>query len=110
VDPRDSEHVGQFDVALAKWTDARFISAKQIRVAAMFLLYLVNLSDHDGWELYGWSWKESTRLGCLVVKAVVDGIPSVVFTNAATPIAGMGVFLRKMEADLLEWLPDKYRV
>lgn len=105
----DNPHVEMFDEALTKWTDHRFISSEQIKVAAMFLLYLVNLSDEDGWQLYGWSWKESDYLGCLVVKSVVDGVPSVVFTNAKTPISGMSVFLRKMVAGLLEWVPDRYR-
>lgn len=109
MDPMDTEHVKGFEDALKAWTDHRFVTAKQIRIAAMFLMYLVNLSEHAGWELHGWSWKESSYLGCLVVKSVVDGVPSVVFTNAATPIAGMGIFLRKMEHDLLEWIPDRFR-
>lgn len=107
-DPMDSEHVARFDEALTRWTDQRFVSAADIRTMAMFLMYLVNLADHDDWVYRGHSWKESDHLGCLVVKAVVDGVPSVVFTNASTPVASMRIFLRKLEGDFLEWVPDKY--
>jgi hypothetical protein len=104
----DNEYLENFDAALAKWTDSRMVSAEDIKTMAMFLMYLVNLAEDDGWTYRGHSWKESEYLGCLVVKAVVDGVPSVVFTNAKTTIAGMRIFLRKMEGDFLEWVPDKY--
>lgn len=103
-----NQHVEGLDKALEEWTDHRFISAEEIRVVAMFHLYLVNLAEDDGWEYRGHSWKQGTPLGCLVVKAVVDGVLSVVFTNAATPITSMRIFLRKMEGEFLEWVPDKY--
>lgn len=105
---RDSECVARFDEALEGWTDSRFVSAAEIRTLAMFIVYLVNLAEEDGWVYLGHSWKESEHLGCLVVKAVVDDLPVVVFTNAQTPISGMRIFLRKMEGDFLEWVPDKY--
>lgn len=108
MDPMDTEYVEQLRVALASWTDNRFVSAQEIETMTMFLLYLVNLADHDGWQYRGHSWKESEPLGCLVVKAVVDGVPSVVFTNAKTAVGGMRVFLRKLEGEFLEWVPDKY--
>lgn len=84
------------------------VSADDIRVMTMFIVYLVNLADDQDWVYRGHSWKESDYLGCLVVKAVVNGVPSVVFTNAKTPISSMRIFLRKMEGDFLEWVPDKY--
>lgn len=108
MDPRNSEHVEAFEQSLAGWTDSRFLSRDQLRSLAMFTMYLVNLAEHDGWTFRGYSWKESEYLGCLVVKAVADGVPSVVFTNAKTPVEGMRIFLRKMEGDFLEWVPDKY--
>lgn len=105
---KDNEYVEAFEQALQGWTDDRFVSAEDIRTHAMFLVYLVNLADDDGWVYRGHSWKESEYLGCLVVKAVVDGVPSVVFTNAKTPTASMRIFLRKLEGEFLEWVPDKY--
>lgn len=105
---KDSECVARFDEALQGWTDDRFVSAAEIRTLAMFNMYLVNLAEEDGWVYRGHSWKESEYLGCLVVKALVEGVPSVVFTNAKTPTAGMRIFLRKLEGDFLEWVPDKY--
>lgn len=108
MDPMDTEHVKQFEVALGLWEDSRFISRDDVRTAAMFVMYLVNLSDHAGWTYTGHSWREAEHLGCLVVKGVVGGVPSVVFTSANTLIGGMRTFLRKFDGDFLEWIPDKY--
>lgn len=108
MDLRDTETVKQFDLALEGWTDQRFVSAEELRTMTMFTMYLVNLAEQKGWTYRGHSWKESEYLGCLVVKAVVDEVPSVVFTNARTTVVGMRIFLRKLEADFLEWVPDKY--
>lgn len=108
MDPRDTEHVKEFEKSLAEWTDSRFLEVGELRTLAMFVMYLVNLAEHDGWVLRGHSWKESEYLGCLVVKAEVAGVPSVVFTNAKTLVGGMRIFLRKLEGGFLEWVPDKY--
>lgn len=108
MDPRNAEHIKVFEQSLEDWTDSRFLTKDQLRTVAMFTMYLVNLADHDGWTLRGYSWKESEFMGCLVVKATVDEIPKVVFTNARTPVNGMRIFLRKMEGDFLEWVPDRY--
>ena len=109
MDPRNTEHVQEFERAIADWTDSRFISRDYLRTVAMFTMYLVNSADHAGWKYDGHSWKESEYLGCLVVKATVDGTPQVVFTNAKTAIGGMRIFLRKLEGDFLEWIPDRFR-
>ena len=108
MEPMTNEHLEQFEAALEGWTDSRFVSAADIRAMTMFIMYLVNLADHYGWVYRGHSWKESEYLGCLVVKAIVDGVPSVVFTNAKTPVSSIRIFLRKLEGDFLEWVPDKY--
>jgi hypothetical protein len=105
---KGKEYIERFEETLAGWTDNRFVSADEIRTLAMFHMYLVNLAEEGGWIYRGHSWKESDYLGCLVVKAVVDGVPSVVFTSAKTAVAGMRIFLRKMAGDFLEWVPDKY--
>lgn len=108
MEPKDTECVKRFDEALEGWTDQRFVTAEEIRTMTMFIVYLVNLAEAKGWVYRGHSWKDSEYLGCLVVKAVVDGVPSVVFTNAKTPVIGMRIFLRKLEGDFLEWIGDKY--
>ena len=105
---RETPHVAEFNKALEAWTDHRFITAEEIRILTMFTMYLVNLAEDDGWQYRGHSWKESNYMGCLVVKGVVEEVPSVVFTSTRTLIGGMRIFLRKMEAELLEWIPDKY--
>lgn len=108
MDPKDTEHVKRFEEALERWQDARFLTREDLRTLAMFNLYLVNLAEHDGWAYLGHSWRESSSLGCLVVRGLVGDVPSVVFTNAATSTASMRIFLRKLEAGFLEWVPDKY--
>lgn len=108
MEPMDTECVKRFEEALEGWTDQRFVTTEEIRTMTMFMMYLVNLAEGKDWVYRGHSWKESEYLGCLVVKAVVDGVPSVVFTNAKTPVNGMRIFLRKLDGDFLEWVRDKY--
>lgn len=108
VDPRDTEHVTEFQRSLQEWADSRFLSRDQVETLAMFVMYLVNLAEHDGWTLRGYSWKEADYLGCLVVKATRDGVPLVAFTSAKTAINGMRIFLKKLEGDFVEWTKDKY--
>lgn len=103
-----NQYIEQFEESLAVWTDHRMVSSEQIRTMTMFQMYLVNLAIDAGWVYRGHSWKESDYLGCLVVKGTVDGVPSVVFTNAKTCVSGMHIFLRKLAGDFLEWIPDKY--
>ena len=110
MDPRDSEHVAEFEKALAAWDDHRFLTADQLRDLAMFSLYLVNLAEADGWEYDGHSWKKALPLGCLTVRATVEGVPSVVFTSGRTYTGCVSIFLRKLAGDMLEWRPDKFRV
>ena len=109
MDPRDTEYVKRFDEALRNWTDERFVSRDQIRDLAMFNLYLVNLAEADGWDYYGHSWKQGRVMGCLVVKATVEGAPYVAFTSARNITNGIGIFLRKMRGDAVEWVPDRFR-
>jgi hypothetical protein len=109
VDPRDSEHVKAFDEALKVWVDSRFVTAEQIRDLAMFSLYLVNLAEADGWEYSGHSYRTGSPMGTLVVKAYRDDIPLVVFTSGRTYISCVRMFLRKLDAGLLEWRDDQYR-
>ncbi|MCK4960792.1 MAG: hypothetical protein KAT00_15370, partial [Planctomycetes bacterium] len=80
----DTVHVGGFHEALKGWTDQRFISRDDIETAAMFILYLVNLLEYRGWDLYGHTYTQKGRMGCLVVKADHEGTPHVAFTNART--------------------------
>lgn len=108
MDPRDTEHVREFESSLASWTDSRFLTREDLSTLAMFVMYLVNLGEAGGWHYRGHSWRESEYMGTLVVRADVGDVPSVVFTSAKTSIAGMRMFLRKLDADLLEWVPDKY--
>lgn len=105
---RGNQHVDGLEEVLKGWTDQRFVTADEIRTLAMFHKYLVNLAEDDGWVYRGHSWKESDYLGCLVVKATVKDTPSVVFTNARTLIGSMRIFLKKLEGEFLEWVPDKY--
>ena len=98
----------EFAIALSDWTDNRFVTKEDISTHAIFLMYLVNLSDAYGWEYLGHSWRERANLGCLVVKAKMGGAQYVAFTSAQTPTHGMRIFLRKMEEERVEWVEDRY--
>lgn len=107
--PKENQYLAQFDLALEAWTDERFISRKELRAVAMFNMYLVNLLDDIGWQYYGHTYSQKSRMGCLVVKADHEGTPHVVFTNARTYPGSVIVFMRRLAEDTLEWRPDRYR-
>ena len=109
MDPMNTQHVAGFRQALGSWTDQRFVSREELEALSMFSLYLVNLLEARGVEYYGFSWKESPRLGCLVVKVTREGTPQVVFTNARTYTASVRIFLRRLQEGALDWRPDRYR-
>lgn len=109
MDSRENQYLKQFFDGLGVWTDERFISRKQLRALAMFSMYLVNLFDSEGWELYGHSYSQKGRMGCLVVKADIDGTPQVVFTNDTTFPGCVVTFIRRLEAGELVWRNDRFR-
>lgn len=104
-----SKYLEQFLESLQAWTDERFASRRNLQDLAMFHLYLVNLAEASGWAYDGHSWNNRTPMGCLTVRATIDGVPLVVFTSARSSMEGIGVFMRKLDADLLEWRPDRFR-
>ncbi len=106
---KDNPHVAEFKEALETWTDERFLSRDQLWGLAMFFLYIVNLSDADGWQYDGHSMKVGSPMCTLTVKAHIDGVPYVVFTSGNTTVSCVRVFIRKLEEGLLEWRPDQYR-
>jgi hypothetical protein len=110
MDPRETEHVKEFETALAKWADQRFVTRDQVRALAMFSLYLVNLAEHGGWSYYGHSFKAGSPMSVLVIKATIQEEPVVCFNSGRTFCNCVRIFLRKLEADLVEWRPDQYRV
>lgn len=109
MDPMNSAHVKAFHKSLEGWVDQRFISREELETVAMFTMYLVNLLERRGHVYYGYSWKESPRMGCLVVKIDHEGTPQVAFTNARTCTASMRIFLRRLQEDVVDWRPDRYR-
>ncbi|MCK5292184.1 MAG: hypothetical protein KAR39_09255 [Thermoplasmata archaeon] len=106
----NGQYLKAFDDALEQWTDERFISRTQVRAVSVFSVYLVNLSEEDGWDYVGHSYKVGTPMGCLVVKADIGGVPHVVFTSGRTYTGCVVAFLRKLEEGWLEWRRDRYRV
>lgn len=105
----ESPHLDGFREALALWTDERFLRRDELYALAMFFLYLVNLSESDGWVYDGHSLKIGAPMCTLTVKAHIDGVPQVVFTSGRDGASCVRMFVRKLEAELLEWRPDKYR-
>lgn len=109
VAAKDNGYLEQFVASLGDWTDERFITRRQLRALAMYFMYLVNLSEEDGWQYDGHSMKVGVPMCVFVVKATIAGIPHVVFTSARTTIGCVVTFVRKLEEDLLEWRVDQYR-
>jgi len=105
----DSAYLDAFRVSLEEWTDERMVSRDELWALTMFSLYLVNLAEDDGWEYCGHSFKNALPLSILVVKAMMDDLPVVVFTSGRTTMACIRIFIRKLEQGLLEWTRDKYR-
>ncbi len=106
---KDSPHVAEFRKQVATWTDERFLSRRQLEDLGMFSMYLVNLSEDDGWTYDGHSYKAGVGMNCLTVRATIEGVPYVVFTSGRTYTACVSIFLRKLDQELLEWVPDKFR-
>lgn len=109
MDPRETKYVKEFEASLADWTDERFVTRDQVKALAMFGLYLVNLSEYGGWSYYGHSYKASNPMGVLVIKATIGEEPVVCFSSGKSFCNCVRIFLRKLEADLVEWRPDQYR-
>ena len=105
----DNDYAKQFKQACAEWTDHRFVSSDQVYNLAMFSIYIVNLADHAGWLYCGHSYKAGVGMSVLVVKAMVDDMPMVCFTSGRTFCNCVGIFVRKMLNDMVEWRPDQYR-
>ncbi len=104
-----NQYLDEFEKALETWTDERFVTRVQVRSLAMFSVYIVNFAEAGGWEYSGHSYKPGVPMGCLTVKAYVDDLPVVVFTSGRTHTSCVQTFIRKVETDLLEWRPDRYR-
>lgn len=104
-----SPHLEEFEQALARWTDERFVSREQVRALSMFSVYLVNLAEREGWEYDGHSFKVASPMSVLTVKATIDGVPQVVFTSGRTHTACVQHFIKKLEQGWLEWRADRYR-
>lgn len=109
MDSKDNGYVEQFYKALEGWTDERFASRQDLRELAMFNLYLVNLSEEDGWQYDGHSLNRASPMWRLVVRGTVEEVPCVVFTSGRTTMACVHIFLRKLEEGLLEWTKDRFR-
>ena len=105
----DNPFIEEFRNSLETWADERMVSKVQIWALTMFFLYLVNLSEDDGWTYDGHSMKVGSPMCTLTVKAHIEGAPYVVFTSGRTTISCIRVFIRKLEGDMLEWRPDQYR-
>lgn len=106
----NGQHIEQFRESLEDWTDERFISRQQLEALAMFSMYLVNLSEDDGWQYDGHSFKIGEPMCCLTVKATRGGLPQVVFTSGRTYTGCIVAFVRKVREGWLEWRDDRYRL
>ena len=104
-----NQHLEGFQAAVRTWTDQRFLTQTDLYSLAMFFVYLVNLSESGGWVYDGHSLKVGVPMCTLTVKAHIEEVPQVVFTSGRDGVACVRMFIRKLDADLLEWRPDRYR-
>ena len=109
VAPMANPHLDEFRQALQGWDDERFLKRDELYALAMFFLYIVNLSEAGDWVYDGHSLKMGSPMCTLTVKAHIDGAPQVVFTSGRDSASCVRMFIRKLEANLLEWRPDQYR-
>lgn len=105
----NSPFLEHFEQALEQWQDERVLSREDIRVWFRFHMYLVNLSEADGWTYDGHSLRMGEPMCLLVVRATFDGVAHVAFSSGRTPTGSMRAFLRKMEEGWLEWQVDRFR-
>lgn len=105
----DSEYLKQFDQAVEGWTDERFLSRKELDALGRFFQYIVDLAEDDGWRYDGHSMKVGSPMCVLVVKATMGDAPVVVFTSARSATGCVVTFMRKFDAELLEWRDDQFR-
>jgi len=73
-----------------------------------FTDYKVNFLEDVGLSWRGESFKNSGRTVLLVVRVLRGKTPLVAFVTERDTIGCMTVFLRKLEEDTLNWVPDKY--
>lgn len=109
MDVKDFPHLAEFTKSLEGWTDERFASRRELGALTTFYMYLVNLSEADGWQYDGHSLKIGHPMCCLTVKATIEGTPQVVFTSGRTGIGCVVAFMRKLGAGTLSWVNDRYR-
>ena len=98
-----------FRVVLEGWKDERHLSRSHLWALWVFTAYLDNVSESQGWRYDGHSWKNSSPMGTLVVKATVEGDPVVCFTSARSNLSAINIFVRKLDEDSVMWVKDKYR-
>ena len=109
MSPMKNDTIDKFRESLDGWIDERFVTRADLWALAMLSVYIVNLSEQDGWVYDGHSFKVGTPMCCLTVKATIDGIPQVVFTSGRTHTGCVRAFITKLEQGLLEWRNDRYR-
>lgn len=110
ADPFKSPYAMEFDVMLQGWIDERHLSRKHLYALWVFTTYLENVAESQDWRYDGHSWKNSSPLGTLVVKATIDAVPVVCFTSARTNLKAITIFVGKLIEDSVMWVKDKYRV
>lgn len=102
-------YLERLEESLSVWTDERLVSREDIRVWYLFLEYIVNLAEGDGWTYDGHSFSTGLPMSLLVVRGTIDGVPCVVFSSGRTATACIRAFFRKMEEGWLEWQKDRFR-
>ncbi|MCK4627335.1 MAG: hypothetical protein KAV00_18630 [Phycisphaerae bacterium] len=84
------------------------LARAEVEVWARWHLQLVNDLETAGGTYRGTSIRYNEWSTSIVVKAVIEGIPQVVFVTERDTTGCMRVFFRQLDEGLLKWQVDKY--
>jgi hypothetical protein len=101
-------YLDTFGQALELWTDQRHLTRDEVRAVFMFTKHIVNVMSSVNAEYLGHSFKASTPLNLLVVKAVVDGVRRVAFVSGSDATDCMRIFIKQLENDVVQWREDLF--
>lgn len=94
---------------LTGWKDHRLVDLDEMVGMLMFLVYGQNVCSQFGADWTGCSFSQSETSCLLVARRLERGVPQVAFITGRTPTDCMRLYHKRLKADLVEWVRDKYR-
>jgi len=94
--------------ALEQWTDSRVMSAEYLDSVLWFCQHMESQFSRAGMVYRGCVFRSRDDEVLLVVKAIVEGVPSVAFLSGLGTTHCVHRLHRKWEEGTLNWHDDKY--